>query len=147
MLFPETIFIENTTESTPTKVSDPKDAKEIAKKLIASGVCTQFNYYKNCYLPITILTSVTWNRMKWTVKYFCIINYKKCCKVTFVVSLAVERMFYVLQMFLQALLMMISPVWLQLLIEFKLKKHKIRDILSELQNKQRGALLWSSHNQ
>lgn len=93
MLFPETIFIENTTESTPTKVSDPKDAKEIAKKLIASGVCTQFNYYKNCYLPITILTSVTWNRIKWAVKYFCIINYKKCCKVTFVVSLAVERMF------------------------------------------------------
>ena len=85
--------------------------------------------------------------MKWTVKYFCIIKYKKCCKVTFVVSLAVERMFYVLQMFLQALLMMISPVGLQLLIEFKLKKHKIIDILSELQNKQRGALLWSSHNQ
>ena len=56
-------------------------------------------------------------------------------------------MFYVLQMFLQALLMMISPIGLQLLIEFKLKKHKIIDILSELQNKQRGALLWSSHNQ
>ena len=58
MLFPETIFIENTTESTPAKVSDPKDAKEIAKKLIASGVCTQFNSYENCYLPITISTSV-----------------------------------------------------------------------------------------
>ena len=40
MLFPETFFIETTGELTPTKVSDPKDAKEIAKKLIASGVCT-----------------------------------------------------------------------------------------------------------